>query len=123
MSSLRICCHNLLVAHRQSMLPKIKRPSRARDKATHTRFSVFRKPILLSGLLLTKERIMILFSSPWKLSTTVTERSLEISKRCCSCKINQIIRICTFLHIWCFYLIMYIYISMTHHQVNKIINE
>ena len=45
-------------------LPITKRPQRARDKATHIRLCILRKPIFLSELLRTNDKIIISFSSP-----------------------------------------------------------
>lgn len=56
--------HIVDVATKLSMLPTMYMPSFARDNATHTRFSMFKKPILASLLLRTSDRRMILFSSP-----------------------------------------------------------
>lgn len=77
-------CQSTDSVQRQSIFPKTNSPFLARDRATHTRFSVFKKPMRFSALLRTRERRMISFSSPWKLSTTVTSRSGEISNRFCS---------------------------------------
>jgi hypothetical protein len=41
----------------------------ALDKATQTRFGIFRKPIFPFLLLLTNDNIIMSLSSPWKLST------------------------------------------------------
>ena len=45
--------------------PKMKRPYRALDNATQTRLLIFKNPILLLALFLTRERITMSFSSPW----------------------------------------------------------
>ncbi len=46
------------------ILPITKRPQRARDRATHIRLCILRKPIFFCGLLRTNDKIMISFSSP-----------------------------------------------------------
>lgn len=61
-----------LLLAKKSMAPTTNKPSLALESATHIRFWSDKKPILFSSLFRTKESKMILLSSPWKLSTTVT---------------------------------------------------
>ena len=67
--SAKMFLHRSLLRANSVAFPMMKKPLRARDNATQTLFAIFRKPILS---LRTSDRRMMSFSSPWKLSTTVT---------------------------------------------------
>ncbi len=63
-NDLIIFFHISSISANKVILPITKRPQRARDKATHIRLCVLRKPIFFSKLLRTNDKIIISFSSP-----------------------------------------------------------
>ena len=56
--------HISLASANRLKFPITKSPQRARDKATHIRLCIVRKPICFSVLLRTNDNIIISFSSP-----------------------------------------------------------